>query len=327
MNSLKISLVFVFLSIIHFFGYIYSQSIIQADTSFNYYKFLPYAERFRNDSIEAEVFRNNKVKSISDYKKSFRYGIYDKGLIWERREFNTEGLTIKITNPDIIVSRSGRLSDSSFIDSTTFLYVNENRKIKEFVHLRNSPVENVFSFDSNGLLISVENFNENVLTDKETYEYDFRNNKIIINNSDDSEDVSGYIYELDRNRIKKILYFDEKDTTLHKTMSYRNNMIFINTISPSSTLYRTSKSYNKKGQLVKEIREREDSFVVEEYIYGSNWIKNVFYIREIESNYSIFKPMYFSVTYLHENGLPISQIERWWNYGFDKIKFIYEYYK
>lgn len=327
MNALKINIVFLFLTLFPFFGNFYSQSSIQTDTTFSYYRFLPYYERFKNDSIEAEIFKRNKVKSVIDYKKSFRYGKYDKGLNWERRELDIEGFTIKLTNPDIIVSRSGRLNDSSFIDSTTFLYDNENRKIKEIVHLRNSPEENIFSFDSNGFLIAVDNFSNNVLTDKENYEYDFRNNKIIINNSDDSEEVSGFIYELERKKIKNILYFDEDDATLYKTMIYRKNMIIINTILPSTTFYRTSKSYNKKGQLVKEIREREDSFVIEEYSYGSNWIKNVFYIREFESNYSIFKPMYFRLIYLNENGLPISQIERWWNYSFDKITFIYEYYE
>ena len=330
MNALRTNIVLLFLTIIPFFDNIYSQSIIQLDTSFSYYKFLPYYERFKNDSIEAEIFKRNKVKSVTYFSKNFKYGKYDEGIITEKREYNRDGFLVKITNPDIKIYRGPTSLDNEHnrIDSTTYNYDTLNNTITYKCWVRKNPETTKYKFDTYGRLLFVEEIKDSLIESNLVINYDLENNKIITIDTNQYHKINGHIFIISNHRISKILSYNDKDTVTSEIYQYKNDKLTIKEFANDYEDRIVTRYYNGNGKLVKEIREIDDKdIIVEEYFYGKDFIKNISYKREIKSTFSIFNKVSKSILYLSSSNLPILEVTNWWGIFYYKTQFQYEYYE
>ena len=298
---------------------------------FSYFKFLPYNDKFINDTNDAIIFKRNKVKSVSYFVQEYRYGKYDKGIIAEKREYNRDGFLVKITNPEIRIYRGPMFSTGSEdgrIDSTTYKYSKEACSITYNCWVRKYPETTNYVFDSLGRLFYIEDIKDSAIFSNEIINYDLENNRIITIDTNHNYKINGKIFIISNNRISKILCYDDKDTVTSEIYQYENNKL---TIKEFANVYEDriiTRYYNANGKLVKEIREIGDrDIIVEEYFYGKDFIKNNSYEREIESSFSIFNKVSKSIIYLNSSNLPILEMKNWWGIFYYRTQFQYEYYE
>lgn len=330
MNALKINIIIIFLFISPFFYNIYPQSYTQFDVSFSYYKFLPYFERFKSDSVEAILYKANKIKSVSVSAQTYRYGNYEKSIVSEKSEFDREGFLIKKTNPGIQVYINGYISanEDNRLDSTTYLYDKKNNKVLEFYCIRKYPETTIWQFDTLGRINYVEKKRDSIIIWNKIINYDLVNNQIVTIDTNEFYRINGKIYEIYDNKVSRVLDYGNKDTVPSEIYTYGKDKLTIKEYENGNIHRITTRYFNPKGRLIKEIREISDKdVVVEEFIYGINYIKYYSYKREIESYFSIFKSISQSISYFHENGLPEMKLSKWWNFGYVKQEYIYEYYE
>ncbi|HAY33415.1 MAG TPA: hypothetical protein DCY06_04705 [Bacteroidetes bacterium] len=308
----------------------YSQINSSNEDPFLYYKFLPYYEKFKNDSNNAAILKRNKVKSVSEYRKSRAYGKYEKEICWEKKEYNRDGFLVKITNPHIIVYRGPASLDDEDkrIDSTTYSYNKENNSITYSCWVRKYPEKTNYYFNDSGKLLYVEEYEDSILESNKVINYDLENNRIITIETNEYYKINGSIFIIADNRISKILDYDHKDTSISEIYEYADSKLTIKEYDNDLEDRITTRYYNTYGKLIKEIREFNDENVsVEEYVYGSDCLKIISFDRELDSFYSILKPQSKIITYFDENGIAKTQIEKWHNNRPDIIKYIYEYYE
>lgn len=308
----------------------YSQINNPNEDPFLYYRFLPFYEKFKNDSDNAALFKRNKVKSVSEYRKSSVYGKYEKEICWEKKEYNRDGFLVKITNPDIKVFRGPTSIDyeDNRIDSTTYSYNKENNSITYICWVRKYPEKTNYFFNELGNLYYVEEFKGSNLKSKDIINYDLVHNRIITIDTNQYFKINGSIFIIADNRISKILDYDDKDTVISEIYKYSKNKLTINKFENGTLTCVTTRYYNVKGELVKEIREIGDKdIIVEEYFYRNNNIKSISYKRDIESSFYIFKSVSKSILYLNNSKLPIYEVTNWHG-NFDyHTQFQYEYYE
>lgn len=287
---------------------------------------LPYYERFYNDTIEAKLFKKNRIKSISDFRQNLIYNKPGKGTWWEKREYNVEGFLSKKTNLEIIVY-SGRISDDFRLDSITYSYDSINKQIIETDHIRKYPECTIFSFDSNGRIVLVESNSNGQVKNNEIFIYNLEDNTIIEIDTNKYHRINGNIYKVLDNKIIQVYNYYGKDTTLYKSIEYSKNEITVYKYLPKNNKQKSTRYFDSEGRILKEFRESENYLIAEEYTYGNNYVKEISYRRDIESNFSIFYPVFFSITYLKENGLPDYRIDRSQYHSYTFIRYFYEYYE
>lgn len=141
-------------------------------------------EQFKDDSIQAILYKKNKVKSVSKSNTSFYYKNYgDHKTLYEKIEIDTNGNEVKVWIPDtnLIMYRGGRgrLSENDRIDSTTYHYNSQNKRIKEIIHIRSGDETKEYFYGKDGHLISIldETYNDHFW--KWIFEYDHLNHRII----------------------------------------------------------------------------------------------------------------------------------------------------
>lgn len=297
---------------------------------FSYFKFLPHYYKFINDTNDAIIFKRNKVKSVSYFVQDYRYGKYDKGIIYEKREYNRDGFLVKITNPGIRIYR-GQFSigsEDGRIDSTTYKYLKENSSITYNCWVRKYPETTNYKFDSLGRLFYIEDIQDSAIFSNEIINYDLENNRIFTIDTNQYHKISGKIFIISNNRISKILDYDDKDTVILETYQYGDNKLTVKEFANDYEDRTITRYYNDNGKLVKEIREIEDKdIIVEEYFYGKDFIKSISYKREIESSFSIFNKVSKSIIYLNSSNLPILEMKNWWGIFYYRTQFQYEYYE
>lgn len=298
---------------------------------FSYFKFLPYNDKFTNDTNDAIIFKRNKVKSVSYFVQDYKYGKYDKGIISEKREYNRDGFLVKITNPGIRVYRGPGFSigsEDSRIDSTTYKYLKENSSITYNCWVRKYPETTNYKFDSLGRLFYIEDIKDSAIFSNEIINYDLENNRIVTIDTNHYYKINGKIFIISNNRISKILDYDDKDTVISETYEYGDNKLTIKEFANDYEDRTITRYYNVYGKLIKEVREIDDKdVIVEEYFYGKDYIKNISYKREIESSFSIFNKVSKSILYLSSSNLPILEVKNWWGIFDYQTEFQYEYYE
>ncbi len=307
----------------------YSQLKSPNEDPFLYYKFLPYYEGFKADSDNAAIYKRNKVKSVSEYRKKYSNGKYEKEFCWEKREYNKDGFLTKITIPGIKVYRGPTSinNEDNRIDSTTYNYNKENNTITYICWIRKHPEKTIYYFNEIGNLLYVEEFKDSNLVSNVIINYDLKHNKIATVDTNQYFRINGRIYLIVNSRISKIYAYNNKDTVISEIYEYADNKLTIKEFEHGTLTWVTTKYFNDNGTLIKEIREIEDKdIIVEEYFYRKNYIKFISFKREKESSFSIFKSNSKSILYLNKSNLPILELTNWPGIFDYQTQFQYEFY-
>jgi hypothetical protein len=292
----------------------FSQSLIDYNTD------------FKDDSLQAELYKTNKVKSVTDSIYYFKNGKLKNGGIWQVNEYNPEGFVTKITFPGsaryILTMQPGYE-----IDSITFQYDKQSGKIIEKMHVKEYPQTTIYQFDSLGRIISIEELKEGKTIWSHKYNYYLHINLITqIYPSQDSS-YNGYIYKFENNRIRYIYSFNRNDTNLSEKYIYEKNRVIHIKYDFSDVEISTTQHFDENGIVLKEISENSNTIVVKENLKGYNYKKHSMYERNRKTNFALFEKVSNNITYFKKNGLPDYSLNHISKVPDFLRKFIYEYYE